>query len=133
MFVYGFHNFKAATVLQVFDIDTKERIASVQTDFPIFYWTWLDQDTLGIVSDQFVCTWKYTENGSQPTVWFEKSSSLTDAQIIALSKDAYGDWGLLSGIFLRVIGILIRRYILFRIIELLALFNCITSLKMLAS
>ena len=94
----------AAAVSQVFDIDTKERIASIQSDFPIFYWAWIDQETLGIVSDQSVYTWKYAENASQPQIWFEKSSSLVDAQIISLTKDTSGDWGLLSGIFLKVIG-----------------------------
>lgn len=93
----------ALSALQVFDIDTKSKIASVQIGFEIIFWNWISDKTLLLVSESGIYQWEYEQEDSIPILWFEKSAVLNDCQIINAQIDNLGNWCFLSGISLKVI------------------------------
>lgn len=94
----------ALGTIQVFDLDTKAKVASCAIDFDIIFWTWLNESTLAMVSTDFIYKWSCLEDPeSEPEVWFEKSDSLDECQIINVQCDPTMCWCLLTGIQLRVI------------------------------
>ena len=93
----------ALGAIQVFDLDTKVKVASCSADFDILFWTWLNESTLAIVSSKFVYKWTYLqEPDSVQEVWYEKSDSLDGCQIINVQCDQTMRWCLLTGIQLKV-------------------------------
>ncbi len=86
----------------MFDLDTKAKVGSFSADFDISFWTWLNESTLAMVSSKFVYKWSYLQGSeSFPEVWFEKSDSLDDCQIINIQCDHTFFWCLLTGIQLK--------------------------------
>lgn len=94
--------FVALSALQVFDIDTKTKIASVQIGFEIIYWNWISEKALLLVSESAVYKWEYEKIDSIPVKWFEKSAVLNDCQIINAQIDISDNWCFISGILLKV-------------------------------
>lgn len=94
--------FVALSALQVFNIDTKSKIASVQIGFEVIFWNWISDKTLLLVSESAVYRWEYEQEDSIPIMWFEKSAVLNDCQIINAQIDKLGNWCFLSGISLKV-------------------------------
>lgn len=92
----------ALSAVQVFNIDTKAKIASVQIGFEIIFWNWIDQKTLLLVSESAAYRWEYEQQDSIPIKWFDKSAVLNDSQIINAQIDSSGNWCFLSGISLKV-------------------------------
>lgn len=104
MFKFNCVNFLAQNTIQVFNIDSKVKIASLQVDFEIVFWNWADDKTLLLVSDGAIYRWYYETLESIPIKWFEKSPALSDCQIINVEIDASGIWCFISGISLKVIN-----------------------------
>lgn len=92
----------AVNAVQVFDLDTKAKIASIQVDFRVLFWTWLDGSVLAIVSDTGVHRWDCSDPDSQPQPWFDKSPALRDTQIISVASDHSRHWCVVAGISLKV-------------------------------
>ena len=97
-----YFEFIALSTIQVFNIDTKAKIASVQIGFEIIFWNWIDPKTLLLLSESAVYRWEYEQENSIPIKWFDKSTALNDCQIINAQVDNSGNWCFLSGIALKV-------------------------------
>lgn len=91
----------AQSTIQVFDIDSKAKVASLQIDFEVLFWNWLNENTLLMVSDSAVYRWDYEIADSIPIKWFDKSSSLNECQIINAEMDKSSRWCFVSGIYLK--------------------------------
>ncbi len=93
----------ALGAIQVFDLDTKAKVASCTVDFEPIFWTWINDSTIAMVANDFVYKWSYIQNPeSVPEAWFEKSESLDECQIINIQCDLAVQWCLLTGIQLKV-------------------------------
>ena len=88
--------------MQIFNIDTKTKIASAQIGFEILFWNWIANETLLLMSESAVYRWDYEQENSIPVKWFDKSSALNDCQIINAQIDDSANWCFLSGISLKV-------------------------------
>lgn len=105
--------FLAQNTIQVFNVDSKIKVASLQIGFEIIFWNWADENTLLLVSDGAIYRWDYETLDSIPMKWFDKSPVLNDCQIINAEIDKSGLWCFLSGISLKVISkIMLRRLFL---------------------
>lgn len=99
-----FHYLKklAKNTIQVFNIDNKAKIASLQIDFEVIFWDWIDKNTMLLLSENGAYRWDYESSDSVPLKWFDKSTSLNDCQIISADTDTSGHWCFISGISLKV-------------------------------
>ena len=100
--------FVAQNTVQVFNTDSKSKIASLQINFEVIFWDWIDDKTLLMISENSVYRWNYENLDSVPIKWFDKSSSLDDCQIINAETDDSGHWCFVSGISLKVMNYLFR-------------------------
>ncbi|RCI04960.1 hypothetical protein CU098_004297 [Rhizopus stolonifer] len=91
---------KASRQIQVFNLDTKTKIKSHAMNEDILFWKWLDNKTLGLVTEQNVYRWSI-EGESVPTKIFERHASLAGCQIINLRASADEKWYVLVGISAR--------------------------------
>ena len=94
--------FLAQNTIQVFNIDTKAKISSLQIGFEIIFWNWSNDNTILIVSESAVFLWNYEELNSIPVKWFDKGVALNDSQIINAETDKSKKWCFISGISLKV-------------------------------
>lgn len=65
------------------------------------FWTWLNDSTILMVSDNAIHRWEYETADSVPLKWFDKSSALNDCQIINAEIDKSSNWCFISGISLK--------------------------------
>eukprot|EP00055_Hartaetosiga_balthica_P005740 m.17283 g.17283 ORF g.17283 m.17283 type:complete len:1668 (+) comp4760_c0_seq1:19-5022(+) len=97
---------KSGTTLQVFDLGAKKKMKSCQMSENISFWVWLDDSTLGLVSDKSVFHWSLG-NEADPEKIFDRNESLNGCQIINYKVNADRSWLLLVGIVAkdnRVVG-----------------------------
>jgi clathrin heavy chain len=92
----------AQNTIQVFDIDSKDKISSIQINFEVIFWNWADENHILLVSDAYIFLWEYKVQDSVPIKWFDKTSTLDDCQIINSGCDKSGKWCYVSGISLKV-------------------------------
>lgn len=121
--------FLAQNTVQVFNIDTKAKISSLQIGFEVIFWNWLDKNILLLVSEQAVYRWDYESSESIPLKWFDKSVALNDCQIINAEKDISSEWCFISGISLKVSDHITSVYFIFRMAELLVQSSYTTRLR----
>ena len=78
--------------LQVFKIDTKERVATHVMSEEIVFWRWLDGSTIAIVTPTAVYHWPLV---SPPTKMFDRQLD-PNARILNYKSDAAGTWLMLN-------------------------------------
>ncbi|KAG5358570.1 putative clathrin heavy chain [Yarrowia sp. B02] len=79
--------------LQAFNLETKQRLGSSQLSVPVVFWTWIDSETIGIVTETEILHWKV---GSEPVKLTDRHHSLNDCQVINYISN--GSWSALVGI-----------------------------------
>ncbi|QRW17148.1 Clathrin [Rhizoctonia solani] len=89
---------RAARQLQVFNIETKQKVKSHIVNDDIVFWKWLDDSTLGLVSETAVFHWTIKDATSPPQKVFDRHASLSGAQIINYRASGDGKWLVLVGI-----------------------------------
>ncbi|QRV88920.1 Clathrin [Ceratobasidium sp. AG-Ba] len=89
---------RAQRQLQVFNIETKQKVKSHIVNEDIIFWKWLDDSTLGLVSETAVYHWTIKDATSPPQKVFDRHASLTGAQIINYRASGDGKWLVLVGI-----------------------------------
>lgn len=57
----------AGRQLQLFNLGTKQKVGAHLMNDDIPYWTWINDTTLGIVTDREVYHWKVMEGQTAPT------------------------------------------------------------------
>ena len=84
--------------LQVFDLDSKQKLKSHQMAQPVVHWAWLDGDTLGLVTAASVFHWTIS-GGAEPVKVFDRAANLgAGAQIISYRASPDKKWLVLVGI-----------------------------------
>lgn len=88
------------TIVQVFNLITKEKLKSFQMNDPILFWKWLDDNTLGLVTS----TALYLSNINDglvdltPAPLTLRHASLANCQIIDFVANKFLDWFAVVGI-----------------------------------
>lgn len=83
--------------LQVFNLELKTKIKSHMMSEDVVFWKWLDNKTIGLVTERNVYRWSI-EGDSAPQKIFERHASLSDSQIINLRASSDEKWYVLVGI-----------------------------------
>lgn len=86
--------------VQVFNLDTKDKLGVYQATDMIMFWRWVTPRVLGLVSQKEVLHWNLEVPNSTPEVVFQRGGKLADAscQIISYAANANLSWCLLTGI-----------------------------------
>lgn len=93
-------NDKGATVVQVFNFDTEERLKNIEMNYEVTYWRWINETTIGIVSTTSVLTLSIQNKDQPAKKIFDRSGSLANSNVfvMSLSCDAALSWYAISGV-----------------------------------
>lgn len=89
---------QAGRTLQIFNIETKQKVKSHVSDADIVFWKWINSNTIGMVTDSSVYHWTIADTTSAPAKVFERHASLAGAQIINYRATPDEKWLVLVGI-----------------------------------
>eukprot|EP00970_Alexandrium_tamarense_P011970 scaffold2643_cov262-Alexandrium_tamarense.AAC.1 len=86
-------------MIQMFNLDTKQKLKSHDMDSPIVFWKWTSADNLALVTATSVHHWSSTEGSSAPTKMFDRHPTIgPNTQIINYQVSPDSKWCLLGGI-----------------------------------
>ncbi|TFK51691.1 clathrin heavy chain 1 [Heliocybe sulcata] len=88
---------KAGRTLQVFNIETKQKVKSHVNNEDIVFWKWISDTTLGLVTDTAVYHWSISDQAA-PQKIFDRHPTLAGAQIINYRASNDEKWLVLVGI-----------------------------------
>ncbi|EPQ56784.1 hypothetical protein GLOTRDRAFT_21533, partial [Gloeophyllum trabeum ATCC 11539] len=88
---------KAGRTLQVFNIETKQKVKSHVNNEDIVFWKWISDSTLGLVTDTAVYHWSINDQAA-PQKIFDRHPTLAGAQIINYRASNDEKWLVLIGI-----------------------------------
>lgn len=88
----------AARQLQIFNIESKTKVKSHMIAEDVTFWKWVNNTTIGIVTETAVYHWTIADSTSPPTKVFDRHASLTGAQIINYRVTTDEKWMVLVGI-----------------------------------
>ncbi|KAF9258879.1 clathrin heavy chain [Marasmius fiardii PR-910] len=89
---------KAGRTLQIFNIETKQKVKSHVNDADIVFWKWVNDSTIGIVTESSVYHWTISDQTSPPQKVFERHATLSGTQIINYRIASDEKWMVLIGI-----------------------------------
>jgi len=86
--------------VQVFNLDTKEKLGVHQAPQGIVFWRWLTPRLLALVCEKDVYHWNLEVAGSAPEKMFDRGGKLAEAgtQVIAYAANSKLSWCLLTAI-----------------------------------
>lgn len=87
------------TALQIFNLDTKQRLKSHTVESPVVLWKWLSDDVLGLVTASNIYIWNIfdgTNNG--PEKLSDRHATLNNCQIINFVAEPALNWFAVTGI-----------------------------------
>lgn len=87
------------TTLQIFNLETKQRLKSSTVDQPVVFWRWLTNEVLGLITTNAIYTWNVfdgTNNG--PVKLTDRHQVLNNAQIINFVAEPDLGWFAVTGI-----------------------------------
>jgi clathrin heavy chain len=90
--------FLAGRTLQVFNIETKQKVKSHVSNEDIVFWKWVSDSTIGMVTDTAVYHWSISDATSPPGKVFDRHPTLAGAQIINYRITTDDKWMVLVGI-----------------------------------
>jgi clathrin heavy chain len=88
----------AQRTLQIFNIETKQKVKNHVNNEDIIFWKWVSDTTIGIVTDTAVYHWTIADQTSPPQKIFDRHASLAGAQIINYRVTPDEKWMVLVGI-----------------------------------
>ncbi|PWN29567.1 putative CHC1-clathrin heavy chain [Jaminaea rosea] len=88
---------KSGRQLQVFNLDTKQKVKSHMSDTDVIFWKWISTTALGLVTETAVYHWSI-EGESGPQKIFDRHASLQGSQIINYRITEDEKWCVLVGI-----------------------------------
>ncbi|KAJ7074901.1 hypothetical protein B0H15DRAFT_868488 [Mycena belliarum] len=89
---------KAGRTLQIFNIETKQKVKSHVNDVDIAFWKWVSDTTIGMVTESSVFHWTIADQTSPPQKIFDRHPTLHNAQIINYRVTPDEKWLVLVGI-----------------------------------
>jgi len=86
--------------VQVFNLESKEKLGVYQSPANIVFWKWVAPRVLGLVCDQDVFHWNLEVANSVPEKIFQRSGKLAEAgaQVISYAANSAMSWCLLTAI-----------------------------------
>jgi clathrin heavy chain len=88
----------AGRTLQIFNIETKQKVKSHVNNEDVVFWKWVSETTIGMVTDTSVFHWTISDQTSPPQKIFDRHATLSGAQIINYRVTADEKWLVLIGI-----------------------------------
>ena len=88
----------AARTLQIFNIQTKQKVKSHTMTEDVVFWKWVSDTTIGMVTETAVYHWTISDTSSPPQKVFDRHPTLTGAQIINYRVTPDEKWLVLIGI-----------------------------------
>src|SRR6267142_1070767 len=88
----------ANRTLQIFNIDTKQKVKAHENNENVVFWKWISESALGIVTDTSVFHWNINDTTSPPQKIFDRHATLAGSQIINYRTSADEKWMVLIGI-----------------------------------
>ena len=88
----------AARTLQIFNIETKQKVKSHTSNEDIVFWKWVSDTIIGMVTDSAVYHWSIADQTSAPQKVFDRHPTLAGAQIINYRVTSDEKWLVLIGI-----------------------------------
>jgi len=89
---------RSGKMIQMFNLDTKQKLKSHDMDSPIVFWKWTSADNLALVTGTSVHHWSAT-NQSAPVKMFDRHPTIgPNSQIINYQVSPDSKWCLLGGI-----------------------------------
>lgn len=89
---------KAGRTLQIFNIETKQKVKSHVMNEDIAFWKWVSDTTIGMVTDNAVHHWTIADQTSPPQKIFDRHPTLQGTQIINYRVTTDEKWLVLIGI-----------------------------------
>lgn len=89
---------KAQRTLQVFNIETKQKVKSHTNNEDVVFWKWVSESTIGMVTETAVFHWTINDATSPPQKVFDRHPTLAGAQIINYRTTPDEKWLVLVGI-----------------------------------
>ena len=89
-----------ACIIQVYNLDSKQKIKDISVNFDVTFWTWLSDSVIGLVSPTSVFLLSIEDNNSPPKKAFDRQGSLANSNVfvMGLQVDKNLQWFSLSGI-----------------------------------
>ncbi|KAI5123544.1 hypothetical protein M0805_006703 [Coniferiporia weirii] len=89
---------KSGRTLQIFNIETKQKVKSHVNNEDIVFWKWVSETVIGMVTDTAVYHWTIADQTSPPHKIFDRHATLAGAQIINYRISGDEKWMVLVGI-----------------------------------
>ncbi|KAF8141713.1 hypothetical protein EV363DRAFT_1308829 [Boletus edulis] len=89
---------KAGRTLQIFNIETKQKVKSHANNEDVVFWKWVSETTIGMVTETSVYHWSIGDQTSPPQKVFDRHPTLAGAQIINYRVTPDEKWLVLIGI-----------------------------------
>ncbi|KAE9393463.1 clathrin heavy chain [Gymnopus androsaceus JB14] len=89
---------KAGRTLQIFNIETKQKVKSHVNNEDIVFWKWVSDATIGMVTESSVYHWSISDQTSPPQKIFDRHATLAGTQIINYRVSSDEKWLVLIGI-----------------------------------
>ena len=99
--------YKDQRQLQIVNLESKYPLKSCVVDEDVTFWKWVNETTIGLVTNTSIYHWSIDSDASAPHKVFERSSSLQAAQIVSYKVNSENKWMALVGILQqggRVVG-----------------------------
>ena len=89
-----------ACIIQVYNLDSKQKIKDISVNFDVVFWTWLSDSVIGLVSPTSVFLLSIEDNNSPPKKAFDRQGQLANSNVfvMGLQVDKNLQWFSLSGI-----------------------------------
>lgn len=88
----------AGRTLQIFNIETKQKVKSHANNEDIVFWKWISETAIGMVTETSVYHWSISDQTSSPQKVFDRHPTLAGAQIINYRATSDEKWLVLIGI-----------------------------------
>ncbi|CAG8535423.1 3237_t:CDS:10 [Ambispora leptoticha] len=89
---------KASRQLQVFNLEQKVKVKAHNMHEDVVFWKWINDTTLGLVTNSAVYHWSMEDETSPPEKIFDRHGNLVGCQIINYRVSSDGRWMVLIGI-----------------------------------
>ncbi|KAH6916189.1 clathrin heavy chain 1 [Coprinopsis sp. MPI-PUGE-AT-0042] len=89
---------KAQRTLQIFNIETKQKVKNHVNNEDIVFWKWVSETTIGMVTENAVYHWTIADATSPPQKVFDRHATLAGTQIINYRITPDEKWMVLIGI-----------------------------------
>ncbi|KAH3675861.1 hypothetical protein WICMUC_002431 [Wickerhamomyces mucosus] len=88
------------TTVQIFNLETKEKLKSYNLDEPVIFWKWLNESQLGLVTASSIFIWNIFDGqpSTGPSKLTSRHANLNNAQIINFVANSNFDWFAVVGI-----------------------------------